>query len=562
MAALLLTWLFLGFTAFGTGLGWLVRVDGQVPLRSREQWLLAPWVGILIYAITLLTLSLIVPLSLPIGILASVGLNVMAFSSAEVWHSFKRFLHTLSASTILLNGIGALIVAWLVSQPVTFTDTGLYHLGSLRWLNEHGTVPGVALIHARFGFISSWFALAAPFNGSVVNYRLSSVANGLVYWFASFHLYSGLYHVWQGQARLSDWFNCSWGCLTLPLFTSFGLITDLWVSPSPDAIVILILGVTAWSILVALDHTSVSPILFKAPLVLAIGAFSIKLSALPVVVVLALFYLKTYSTTWRTVLQGILVIGLGLIPTLWAGLIASGCPLYPSRLGCLPVAWQVRGFARVEHSVGIGGWWNHWLSSPPPDVNRVMWILQQWLTIDKNSSLFLGLGILGIGLVGVLGWVYRAKTPASLYWILGLGGGGMLFVWVQTPLLRFALGYGVLIPAIAIAMYWHQEGSLTGWSRITFTIVLAGSCLVAGWGLLRTQRQWYVWLPPAIETPLLSEEQVNDVRYRHPLDYGSDVCWAAEQPCSLGPISSHIWLKDPERSYRGGFVVKEEYTDN
>jgi hypothetical protein len=60
-----------------------------------------------------------------------------------------------------------LVAAWNATGPVELYDTGLYHYQMLRWLNQAGTVPGLALLHFRFGFSSSWFALAAAFDSGV-----------------------------------------------------------------------------------------------------------------------------------------------------------------------------------------------------------------------------------------------------------------------------------------------------------------------------------------------------------------------------------------------------------
>lgn len=67
------------------------------------------------------------------------------------------------------------VIANLTTQRVTWYDVGLYHFGSIRWLAEHGAVPGLALINSKFGFTSSWFALAAPFNPEIFGSRVSAV---------------------------------------------------------------------------------------------------------------------------------------------------------------------------------------------------------------------------------------------------------------------------------------------------------------------------------------------------------------------------------------------------
>ena len=64
-------------------------------------------------------------------------------------------------SGVSLAAVGA---AALASDPVTLYDSLVYHIGIIRWLHEHGTVPGIALIHNRLGHVSAWFALGAAFD--------------------------------------------------------------------------------------------------------------------------------------------------------------------------------------------------------------------------------------------------------------------------------------------------------------------------------------------------------------------------------------------------------------
>ena len=60
--------------------------------------------------------------------------------------------------------VNATAAAALASDPVTLYDSLVYHVGIIRWLREHGVVPGIALIHIRLGHMSTWFTLAAAFD--------------------------------------------------------------------------------------------------------------------------------------------------------------------------------------------------------------------------------------------------------------------------------------------------------------------------------------------------------------------------------------------------------------
>jgi len=68
----------------------------------------------------------------------------------------------------------------LNAGPTVMDDTDSYHIQMIKWAQEYGTVPGIANLHLRFGFNSSWFIsiglLSPRFDG--INSYLS--LNGLL----------------------------------------------------------------------------------------------------------------------------------------------------------------------------------------------------------------------------------------------------------------------------------------------------------------------------------------------------------------------------------------------
>src|SRR6185503_10426523 len=50
--------------------------------------------------------------------------------------------------------------------PTQMDDTDSYHIQMVKWIQEYGTVPGIANLHERFGFNSSWFSSIALFSFS------------------------------------------------------------------------------------------------------------------------------------------------------------------------------------------------------------------------------------------------------------------------------------------------------------------------------------------------------------------------------------------------------------
>ncbi|MBN8851501.1 MAG: hypothetical protein BGO55_04285 [Sphingobacteriales bacterium 50-39] len=86
------------------------------------------------------------------------------------------------ASSFLFPILAAFVVMVLVlnSGPTVMDDTDSYHIQMVKWAQEHGTVPGVANLHLRYGFNSSWFlaiALLIPPSPGINHYM---TLNGLI----------------------------------------------------------------------------------------------------------------------------------------------------------------------------------------------------------------------------------------------------------------------------------------------------------------------------------------------------------------------------------------------
>ena len=67
-------------------------------------------------------------------------------------------------------------------------DTESYHIQSIKWIQEYGSVPGIVNLHVRFGFNSSWFSSVALFSFSSKTTGGFTVMNSVIsvwvcYWF-------------------------------------------------------------------------------------------------------------------------------------------------------------------------------------------------------------------------------------------------------------------------------------------------------------------------------------------------------------------------------------------
>ncbi len=153
-------------------------------LRQGDRFILASWLGLLSFAVTLLGLSLWLPLTpwLMFAWVLGVGLPLGWLARHDLWQLQQHTGQTIRDSKGWV-GLAIALSVWVAidgSQLMVWYDTGLYHIQQIQWLHHFGTVPGLALIHHRFGVSSAWFALLAVFDHRAFGFALYSVANAFV----------------------------------------------------------------------------------------------------------------------------------------------------------------------------------------------------------------------------------------------------------------------------------------------------------------------------------------------------------------------------------------------
>jgi hypothetical protein len=162
----LVTWLvsLIGLAALGLPLARLAG-PGQplgTVLRSSLWW------GLLVAALLILVLNLVVPLRSPTAAWVMVGavvvLGVLGVAGLRR-DGRPRGLGLGGRWWVVLVLVAmALAIGYLAVSalgPVTNYDSGLYHLGAVRYAGEYATIPGLANVYFPFGYGNSVFPMAA-----------------------------------------------------------------------------------------------------------------------------------------------------------------------------------------------------------------------------------------------------------------------------------------------------------------------------------------------------------------------------------------------------------------
>ena len=152
---------------------WLEKDRSNADQKSMQltQCIYNTWLGICIC----ISLTELLHFFVPITWVASVAILGFGFIYTV---TRKQFLITLGLWTTSknrsLSGTGALYLfaclavafIWISAAMVgpTNYDSGLYHFGAIKWLNEHSTTYGLVNLHTRLAYNQSYFALIALVN--------------------------------------------------------------------------------------------------------------------------------------------------------------------------------------------------------------------------------------------------------------------------------------------------------------------------------------------------------------------------------------------------------------
>ncbi len=561
-------WTLLLIGCCSCGLGLLNRLESRIPRshspfsRWGDRAIISIWLGLLAIAILLLATALFLPLSPAIGGIMLSFLLLISLNLRSTRSDLLALYRQISRTQIVIYLAIAIAIAALFSQPVRWYDSGLYHYSLIRWLSNFGTVPGLALLFSNLGFTSAWFAVSAPLNPDWSIERTGATANGFVFLLAGLHLAISIGRLMYRQGRLDDWFfTIYYSCLLLFMTIRISVIPDILISPSPDIPALLLVAIVAWTILSVETNPQPDRFAFDrqiVPLLLAIGAVSIKLTALPLLLITGFWFVVRAGFN-RQIIQRVGIVAaasLLLMPLLCSNLVTSGCPLYPSTTFCFEFPWTVgtdRSISNATHH------WVGWYGKPPAGIHPVLWAFQLWLKNNGNKGIVATI-VLSVGCA--IYWL-KNRSPAQIdwggsLWLMALAVVGIGFFLLTSPLNRFMLPYLFLVPALVLATYCHERfftdlvsAKLPIDRFRSISICLVSILTIAVAVRVRSNYSMLI-LPPAIDRVATVKRQIEDITYFSPVG-GKDIgCWTNEFPCAYNP--DPMRLRNPVKGIRAGFI--------
>lgn len=571
---LLLLWLGLLAVCAGIGLWVLHLAHAGAVSRPGDRLVLGVWLGLMLLGILLLGCSAAFPLDRWMLAAAALAGVVPLTAARAVRAEIGALLPAAKTRWAPVLVIALLAFAERSIAVANFFDAGSYHVGLINWLSRFGTVPGMALIHDRLGFSSSWFALTAVLNQGPLAFRVTTVLNGFVLALALFQLGLSVSRAWRRRATYADWF----ALVALSILLSQMLKWDMRLSPSPDLPVLLLAFVVSWAMLVIANGDDRQHDYRNArivPLVLAAGAAAIKVSALPLLLLAGLFYVvaSRQGAVQRLLIASVVVTAL-LAPLVMVSLMSTGCLLFPVPFLCFDFPWSVGADAARTTATTITEFARGTLGREP----TATWAwLGPWAHENRDSVRWM---VLSVVCVPLLRRVARRLEIQATGWIIATACLGLAFVMYSAPTGRFALSYLVLLPAALAAAYASRLPArilAANGRRFLGVAALAALALVLALPLYKEfvypklrQRQFDSFAARKQGDPAVNARNErwlllpNKIEYHGPVVPAAGtgfsymlahdgLCWDRPLPCAHSELSG-VALLAPQRGIAGGFT--------
>lgn len=440
--------------------------------------------------------------------------------------------------------------------PVTMDDTGSYHIQMVKWVQEFGSVPGIANLHMRFGFNSSWFSTVGMFNYPVGGLNTYFSLNGLLcIWSCFFLLEKIIISSKTGEPLKSQ--NQSLGFLIILLLCllNWSIIRSTASSANYDFI--------STCCIIALfadlnEKQNDAPIEW---LIWPVYLFTVRIMNFPILILSLVYIVRLIKTGGaKQLLLIIFFMGFFIIPFLIRNVILSGYLFFPVyQLDFFSFDWKADKMKLAEISNYIKNFnrVNPMFQSMSltEKMNFPDWIPAWYNYLFRFDKITLTLSIFGYGVQ----LFFIRKMKNRLYRVFLLAMICQLISWFFIgPDPRFV--YGPLLFGIFLGVY-NLPTLKISWTGITKYTLLLASFLVLIYSVskvIREDEYRNFIVPRPLPVPPVRTIVVGHIQMHIPekiLNNWNPRCYDIELPC--------LYKQDPRLEARGekisdGFRLKRQ----
>lgn len=540
MLLIILAWIFWGLFIYNIGLFVVRYFFSNKDLDVFYSF----WVGMFVLSGTLQYVSLFTSIDKYVLISISiVNLVFFLFNIKYFWSALVGVRVLANSKYILYTLFLLITVAILANEPVVWYDTYLYHLNSVRWLTDYGSVNGLANLHNRLGINNISFPVAALMDVSLFSSKSSHVYNSLL---VAVLVAQTVYNLFDANKNKIVKLFSVFSLLFVPQLIQGqinSLSTDLTLS---------VLVIVSTNYMLTL---SVNKYVYLFPVFLLASTSKYSFFVASLFLIIYTFW-KTKEQILSALNIKILFISvLFMVGFCLRNIVLSGWPMYPLAIAGMSVEWKVPRDQVVLLSDTVKSW------ARQPGPNYLSSLEQPFVTWFKgwfnNNKLNGGPHYLLFGLILFIYYLRSLfRNDKRIFMILLSYILAVVYVFNVAPDFRFMNIYIFMLVFVAMSYIFSKILVNSAYKivsnivmlfvatvlfvRVTnfdkpvllFDVYIENSGLVQAQGIEYNDQKFYVWVP------------VN-----------SDMCGNSQLPCT--PYINNFKLID-QRDFTFGFKYTDE----
>lgn len=431
----------------------------------------------------------------------------LIFFRKAVFSHLRIVFHNITVTMYLYFGV--LIIGWLFFSSLGYqhTDTALYHIQAISWIEKFGVVKGLGNLHNRLGYNSSIFSLYALFTmREVFPEAPVYCVNGYIALLISASLHPLLGVFKRKRLRIADFSM---------LATAYYLfcISDEIISPASDYLTVLLVFfvINSWLILIENEggeRKSIIP--FCLLCVLIVYAVSVKVTTGVLILLLVKPAAVLIKEKKGKEIVFFLALGIGIaMPWLIRNVLITGYIVYPlPGIDLFDFDWEMHPeiVAADAYQIKV---WGKGVNAYPLEYHRSFkWVPIWWRTMLSTIEKVIVAGDLfsvPIVIVLLIRDIIKGEIRSRKdYYLVVMSVMACYFCWqLLAPLPRYGYCYILLPPTLAVGEIICRMSRQT-WIKCLMAVFLAYKCVMLS---------QYIYLHSAtfIYNYLLFPQQMRDV---------------------------------------------------